>query len=48
MEETEFQKSTSWSWWPGIPIIDLPNGLCYVEVSLNDVLWARVDFEVQP
>jgi hypothetical protein len=47
-KEHEFDTSDTYIWWPSIPIQDLPNGSCSLRVSLDDILWATVDFEVVP
>jgi hypothetical protein len=47
-KETEFRKSDSWIWWSHVSVKDLPDGPCSLKVSLNNILWTTVDFEVLP
>ena len=45
--KTMFQKTKSYYWWKSISIDDLPNGISSLKITLNDLVWAIVDFEVE-
>lgn len=45
--QTMFQKTKSGYWWKTVAIDDLPNGISSLKITLNDLPWAIVDFEVQ-
>ena len=47
-EETEFEKSSRFWWFPDVSITDLPDGSNSLTVSLDNVKWITLNFDVVP